>query len=138
MFPSFFTLLTVAILPLCALTQRTRGSYVPPGAICQDQDVTITSTGSKYPWIAPKWTNDSGLIDFVSDAIIRSGAPSSPPVGAPVNETATYTISGTYCTPRKQGNKSSTLLLATHGLSYDRRYEAEIIGKVQKAVLTTR
>ena len=110
------------IVPFYVLTNPTSTGYPPPGSICKDHTILVTVTSNNYPWIAPKWTDDYGFIDFVSAASTRLDAPYPPsPIGAPVNETGTYEISATFCTPETPGKNSRTVLLATHGLGFDRK-----------------
>ena len=95
--------------------------YVPSGAQCQDYAIPVTVTSSNYPWTAAKWTDNYGLIDYVSTATSRTDAGFPPPFGNPVNQTATYTIGATFCTPTNPATNSDKVLLATHGLAFDRR-----------------
>ena len=95
--------------------------YVPPGAQCQDYSIPVTVTSLNYPWTAAKWTDNYGLIDFVSVASSRTDAGFPPPIGKPVNQTATYIIGATFCTPVNPTGNSGKVLLATHGLAFDRR-----------------
>ena len=95
--------------------------YVPSGAQCQDYAIPVTVTSLNYPWTAAKWTDNYGLIDFVSMASSRTDAGFPSPIGNPVNQTASYNIGATFCTPTNPNRKSGKVLLATHGLAFDRR-----------------
>ena len=45
------------------------------------------------------------------------------PIAGSENVTKTYSVAGTFCTPKETKNgKENTILLATHGLWYDGRY----------------
>jgi hypothetical protein len=96
-------------------------TYTPSNANCNNYDIPVSVSTTGIDWIAPKWTNDTGLIDFVSLTSSRTTANFSSPVGGSVNLTGQYTISATFCSPKTQTNKSANVLLATHGLGYDRR-----------------
>ena len=96
-------------------------SYVPPGAECEDYTIPITVTSNNYQWVGPQWKDDFGFIDFVSTASSRLDAGFPSPVGAFVSETASYAIAATFCTPKRPNDNSKTILLATHGLAFDRR-----------------
>jgi len=92
------------------------------GSWIRDVNVSVTVTSLNYPWTAPTWTDDYGFIDFASLATSRTDDGFPPPIGAPVTERAAYTIGATFCTPVVPCNNSQKVLLATHGLGFDRRY----------------
>ncbi|KAG8525997.1 uncharacterized protein KY384_000759 [Bacidia gigantensis] len=120
---SLLTIKTLAIclFPVLISANATSTGYIPLGASCYDSITPVTVTSANYPWIAPKWSDNYGLIDFVSLASSRLDAGFPQPIGPPVNETASYEIAGTFCTPKKPGKNAKTVLLATHGLAFDRR-----------------
>ncbi|MCJ1422472.1 hypothetical protein MMC29_000352 [Sticta canariensis] len=97
-------------------------TFTPKGASCQDYTILVTITSKNRPWIGPRWTDNYGFIDFLSIASSRQSARFSPPVGDPVKQTASYNICATFCTPEMPGNRSKTVLLATHGLGFDKSY----------------
>lgn len=99
----------------------TSSSYTPPGAHCQDYTVPVTVTSLNFPWVAPKWVDDFGLINFVSEASSRTDDGFPAPIGAPISQTASYKIGATFCTPVKSTANSGKVLLATHGVGFDRR-----------------
>ena len=85
--------------------------------------IPVNVTSLTYPWIAPVWTDDFGFIDFASIATSRTDYDSPAPIGAPVLETAGYSIGATFCTPKGKPNANAgKVLLASHGLGFDRRY----------------
>jgi hypothetical protein len=96
-------------------------TYTPPNANCIDYSIPVSVSTKGIDWVAPKWTDDAGLIDFVSLSSSRSSANFSSPVGGPVNLNGQYTISGTFCSPKTNAKNSGNVLLATHGLGYDRQ-----------------
>ena len=105
------------LLPTCL------AGYVPAGAKCKDYMIPVNVTSLNYPWIAPVWTDDFGFIDFASIATSRTDYDSPAPIGAPVLETAGYSIGATFCTPKGKPNANAgKVLLASHGLGFDRRY----------------
>lgn len=114
------------ILAFCALaaawsTSAPEVTFVPKGAKCQDYTIPVTITPEIRPWNATKWTDNYGFIDFLTRAATRMGAGVILPVGDPVNQTASFKISATFCTPEKPGEHSKTVLLATHGLGFDKK-----------------
>ena len=106
---------------LVATAWSTGTTFSPKGAKCQDYTIPLTITSENRPWIGPRWTDNYGFIDFLSIATSRPSAGFPSPVGNPVNQTASYNISATFCTPEKPGKHSKTVLLATHGLGFDKR-----------------
>lgn len=120
--PRFISIVSFLIVLSTTNAAPTSSGYVPPGAKCQDYSIPVTVTSLNYPWVAPKWTDNFGFIDFASTATSRTDAGFPPPIGAPVNETARYDIGATFCTPTGKANANAgKVLLATHGLGFDRR-----------------
>ena len=93
-------------------------SYTPASAHCHDYAIPVTVTSENLQWTGPKWSNDYELTDFLTVASSRS-APSF--FGNATEETGSYTIGATFCEPKHGGAKAKTVLIATHGLGYDRR-----------------
>jgi hypothetical protein len=96
-------------------------SYTPSNANCVDYEVPVTVSTQGFSFVAPKWTDDFGLTDFVSVASSRTTANSSAPISGPVTLEGNYTISATFCSPKTTNSTSSTVLLLTHGGGYDGR-----------------
>ena len=96
--------------------------YRPLNAVCMDYQIPLSVSSAQYRFEYPKWTDQNGLTQFLIDDVAR--IPNLPPlIGSPKNETAEYTISATFCTPRKAaGDKARTVILATHGLGFDRSW----------------
>jgi pimeloyl-ACP methyl ester carboxylesterase len=107
---------------LLAEAHATRKSYTPPNANCVDYEIPAAVATKGIEWIAPKWTDNYGLIDFVFLSSARTDANFTPPITGPVDINGNYTISATFCFPKTKNEHSSTVLLATHGLGYDRSY----------------
>ena len=118
LFASVLITLLISILTKANATSR---AYVPLGALCRDFTIPVKVESENFPWIAPKWTDDFDFIDFASTASSRRDAGFPPPIGPPASQTANYEISATFCTPKASGKKAKTVLLATHGLAFDRR-----------------
>ena len=119
-------LLALASLVLTFLTLHApfaNAAYIPAGAVCQDYTTSITVTTEVLEYVAPKWINNYELAGFLSAGGTRSNAGFPAPVTGPFNFTGSMTIAGTFCTPKKaiQGHEK-TVLLATHGIGFDRRY----------------
>ncbi|CAI6332917.1 unnamed protein product [Periconia digitata] len=95
----------------------------PKNGLCTDYTITETVTWSKGIWNLTKPQNNFDI------AALRTslGALDSHvvPFSGFENATDSYELSGTFCEPVvKNGDKHHTVLLATHGGGYDRRYWA--------------
>lgn len=97
-------------------------SYIPVKADCRDYTIPVTVTSENYQWTGQRWTDDYELIDFLTVASSRPSAGIPPSFGNLTEETESYKIGATFCTPKGGGPKAKTVLLATHGLTADRRY----------------
>lgn len=112
--------LIFGLFALAAASSTKKTTFVPKGAKCQDYTIPVTVTSENQPWIGPRWTDNYELADFVSTSSARVSAGFPIPVGDPVNQTASYNIAATFCTPERPGEHSKTVLLATHGVGLDR------------------
>ncbi len=111
----------ISVFSLASAWSR-HAAFAPKGANCLDYIIPLTVTSDNRPWTGPRWEDDFGFIDFLSSASTRFSAGFPSPVGDPVKQTCSYEISATFCTPQRPGNHSKTVLLATHGLGFDKRY----------------
>jgi len=99
--------------------------YLPkPAKLCYNFDLTLTVTSENFIFASPKFETNFDVTDFITDLTSRS-----PPkdfatlLPGKVNQTGIYTISSTFCTPEDtSAAKRTTVLLATHGLNFDRKY----------------
>jgi hypothetical protein len=62
------------------------------------------------------------VVGFVNDLTRRDTNTTFSPFADVKNVTASYTIGATICIPRKSSGNDKTLLLASHGLGYDRSH----------------
>ena len=88
--------------------------YYPPSADCWEFKVPVTITSENTVFKFPNWEDDYALQDFLTAATTRAGAKRPSPIVGMKNETATYTVAASFCTPKKTGKK--TIILATHGI----------------------
>lgn len=109
-----------ALFALAAATSTSKTAYVPKGANCRDYTIPVTVTSENRPWIGPRWKDNYELVDFASTSSARPEAGFPSPVGKPVNQTGSYNIAATFCTPKTPGQHSKTVLLAIHGLGLDK------------------
>lgn len=128
--PSVTTSLSIMATLLLFLLINTMGkvnagvttkTYSPINADCIDCDILLSVATKGIDWLAPKWKDNSGLIDFVSLQSSRSSANFSSPVGGSIDTSGQYIISTTFCSPKKGAKSSGNVMLATHGLGYDKR-----------------
>ena len=94
--------------------------YNPAGATCYDVEIPLEVSIDGYEWIGPRWIDDYGLIDFVATQAGRKALNDSQ-LFQPAVAGGNYSISGTFCIPDDGGERATTVLLATHGLWYDRK-----------------
>lgn len=94
-------------------------SYAPANADCRDYSIPVTVISENLQWTGPRWTDDYELVDFLTVSASRSSAS---PYGNATEESGSYTIGATFCAPKNGGAKAKTVLVATHGLGYDRRF----------------
>lgn len=116
-----------------ALTQP----YYPPSANCLEFKVPVTITSENLVFNFPEWEDDYALQNFLTLVTTRDGADIPSPVVGTKNETASYTIAASFCTPKEYSKK--TIILATHGIGQPRThwnaaYEPEKYNFVQHAI----
>ena len=125
---------TAYAAPAISKQLSTRSDYPgyahPTNGNCQDYTLNYTVTTSNYVWGDPKLQNDFDTADLLfnitsqDDALDLTGSFS--PFNGTQNVTAEYSISGTFCSPKtpKGNGTEQTVLVATHGFGFDRRYWA--------------
>ncbi|TVY13744.1 hypothetical protein LARI1_G008200 [Lachnellula arida] len=112
-----FLLLTTAFVTVAV-------AHSLPAKLCQDIELSVTVTSSNFVFGAPKFNNNFDVTDFVTDLASREPPKTfSPLLPDKVNQTGTYNIASTFCTPQDiHAANRSTVILATHGLNFDRTY----------------
>jgi hypothetical protein len=118
------TPLTMKFLFFIIAATATAAHYLPaPAKQCYDFDLTLTVTSENLVFASPKFENNFDVTDFITNLTSRS-----PPkdfgtlLPSKVNQTGTYTISSTFCTPKDtRAANRTTVILATHGLNFDRK-----------------
>lgn len=125
--------LIVAILAVFGRVRTSRATpvYLPSSstdrhsgsvAHCIDYTVPLTVTSQNFVFNITKFEDDFDAIDLVTEYSRKPTNIAFNPVGGIENVTAAYSISGTFCSPTVPVGREKTILLATHGLHYDRRY----------------
>jgi hypothetical protein len=116
----FLSILPVLGAQAASLKART-SVYTPPKANCVDYEIPITYSTLGIKFI-PTWSDNYALTDFVTLAATRASANFSAPLTAGASLTGKHTISATFCSPKSKNEHSKTVLLASHGLGFDRNY----------------
>lgn len=111
--------------------------YYPPNANCWEYKVPVTITSENVVFNFPDWKDDYALQDFLTAVTTRESAGYPSPIIGTKNETATYTLAASFCTPKRSGKK--TIILATHGIGQARThwnsaYEPDEYNFVQHAI----
>ncbi|EXL99320.1 Alpha/Beta hydrolase protein [Fusarium oxysporum II5] len=94
--------------------------YYPPNADCWEYKVPVTITSENMVFDFPDWEDDYALQDFLTAATTRDSARYPSPIVGTKNETATYALAASFCTPKYSGKK--TIILATHGIGQARTH----------------
>jgi DsbC/DsbD-like thiol-disulfide interchange protein len=91
-----------------------------PKKACTDYTVPLTVTSTNLVFGLPKFKDNYDATDFFVTLTQRTAADNFHPFKGIKNETATYKLSGTFCTPKNGGDRKATVLIATHGLNFGR------------------
>ncbi|KAH7356793.1 Alpha/Beta hydrolase protein [Rhexocercosporidium sp. MPI-PUGE-AT-0058] len=86
---------------------------------CQEYTIPVNVTSQVFIASYPRFKDNFDVVQFFTTLGSRS---SLVPFSGAKNVTAAYSIGATICSPCKSTRKEKTLLLASHGLGYDRRY----------------
>lgn len=87
--------------------------------ICRDYVLPVTVTSGNYVWGLPTLETNYDVVTFTANLSRWDANVTFHPVsGFHPNVTASYKIAGTFCAPAKGDSK--TVLLASHGLGFDR------------------
>ncbi|KAG4434041.1 hypothetical protein IFR05_010463 [Cadophora sp. M221] len=110
---------TIALYPLLATLALAHPREETK--ICKDHVLPITVTSGTYLWGLPTLDTDYDVTTFTANlSRWDSNVTFHPISGFTPAVTASYKIAGTFCSPAKGGSK--TVLLASHGLGFDRNY----------------
>lgn len=126
-------LLAVTFLVAISLAKHAKANPVsyndgyrhPPNGVCTEYSIKVTATSTGYIWGIPRFKDNYDVVEFLTEIARKDSAEVFHPLSGVKNVTDTYEVAATFCTPKKtKGGKEKTVLLATHGLGYDRRYWA--------------
>ena len=97
-------------------------TYFPPGAICEEYSIPVAIETQAYTYNGTEWHNNYELVDFVTVQVGRIGKTPRGLYAGPNNFSAGYDIGATFCSPKDTTKgKEKTVLLATHGLWFERK-----------------
>jgi hypothetical protein len=90
---------------------------------CVDYTIPVTVTSENFIWGLPKFKNNYDVADLFTNLGSRTAGTDFVPFNNILNQTASYEISGRFCTPvHPTGGKEEIVLLASHGVNFDKRY----------------
>jgi hypothetical protein len=89
---------------------------------CYDYEIPVTTQTQASIFGVPKFSDNYDVAGFIANLISRNAGTPFNPFSGKRNVTGNYTISATFCSPKTFNGHEKTVLLATSGLGYDRRY----------------
>ncbi|KAK0717924.1 Alpha/Beta hydrolase protein [Lasiosphaeria miniovina] len=93
---------------------------------CNSYNIPVTVTSTNLVFGLPHFQTDFDVADFVDTITSRNVTTASSVIAPGVQVvTATYNIAATFCRPgngKPDSKKKSTVLIATHGLGFDKTY----------------
>lgn len=111
-------ILPVVFLPSLLVS----ATAITPAKSCQDYKIPVTVTSENLVF-GPRFADNFDLVDFVTDLNSRTASTKFNPFTGRENQTGSYTISATFCSPRDDdAPKKDTILLLSHGVNFDRSY----------------
>jgi hypothetical protein len=88
---------------------------------CQDYTIPINTVSvEQIPNFSP-FGDNFDVVDFIGRIAARDSSTNFVPFSGTRNVSNSYNISGTICSPTIATEQTKTILLATHGLGFDRR-----------------
>jgi hypothetical protein len=92
--------------------------------VCQNYKIPLTVTSENFVYDLPHFADNYDVVDWVSNFGSRTASVGYQPFSSTSqNQTASYTISATFCAPEDpKAAYKDTVLFATHGLNFDNRY----------------
>lgn len=120
------TKIIASVLALSSIVSSSQASNAPSdrlsssAAKCTSYTIPLKNvTSENFIFNITEFKNDFDLTDFITNLIRKDSSTVFHPVVGVENVIAAYTISATFCTPKKpSGNgREKTVLLATHGVA---------------------
>jgi len=92
------------------------------GRICHDYSIPVNVTNIALVASYDRFTSNYNVVDFSNGLSGWSGAGALHLFSNATQVTGAYTTGATSCPPRNRTENEKTILLASHGLGYDRRH----------------
>ncbi|KAK4215333.1 Alpha/Beta hydrolase protein [Rhypophila decipiens] len=105
-----------------SLLQRSANPRASQTKICQDLKIPLTVTSTNYVFGLPHFNNDLDVANWVVTATNRNPSIKKTVTPGTKNITATYTIGARFCQPAPGKKSNKVVLLATHGIGFDKSY----------------
>lgn len=94
----------------------------PLEKVCQEYTIPVNVASTVYTTSYAPFKDSFDVTNFVNDIARRNFSAGFHPFSGQKEVSGVYNISASICSPTRSSVKGSTVLLATHGLGYDRRY----------------
>jgi hypothetical protein len=108
----------------CEIAPPTPKYVYPANGDCKEYTFKDKVTTENVIFGLPKFKTNYDVAEYLFNETRKDSRTAFNPVGGTENVTSEYTLAGTFCKPKKTNGKETTVLIATHGLGYDRRYWA--------------
>jgi hypothetical protein len=97
-------------------------NYVhPSNGICTNYTVNTTVSFTASHWAYPPFKNNYDVVAFL-ETLLDKNKTTFTSFDSNKTVTETYKIAGTFCRPKNVTGNENTVLVATHGIGFDRRY----------------
>lgn len=90
--------------------------------VCEDFKIPVTITSENFIFGLDHFTNQLDVANWVATATNRNPTIKKTVTPRTVNVTASYTIGATFCQPAPGKKSNKVVLLATHGIGFDKSY----------------
>jgi len=114
---------TTTYLLLASLLTTAQATPSTSQTTCKNYTIPLTITSPNLAFALPTFRNNFDVADFIDTISSRNASTAASVVSTTrQNITASYKIFATLCQPASKKFRSKTVLIATHGLNFDRTY----------------
>jgi hypothetical protein len=114
------SILAILLLAATFSTSTAHPSHSASSKLCTSHTLTVHPSTTNYVWAKP-FISNYDVVDFLSNIASRTAATDFNPYSGGQISSTTYSISATFCTPKKGAYSNGNVLLASHGLNFDGR-----------------
>lgn len=109
-------------LSIVGLAAPVIAASVPKTKTCKSFKIPVSVNSTELVYALPHFQSDFDVADFLATVAGRSAPDLSTSFSGTKNVSATYEIGATFCTPTQgqEDRHKDTVLVATHGLGFDR------------------